>query len=166
MAEETEHEARKFMRILFSECHPFTGYVDTFNSMVYPVMQMLRPEMTGKKEYDAISVACAVWQASCPHDDPEVATIFETHEKAPLGLRTAFDKVVVGRKRFEVGYDEDGFPIKYRQHTNGLHELTTPSGVYHVLEAGKDRGDFVDYKDIFEWLTKNNKKSNGKPPTT
>ncbi|MBI2085366.1 MAG: hypothetical protein HYT71_02535 [Candidatus Aenigmarchaeota archaeon] len=114
--------------------------------------------MTGRKEYDAISAACAVWQASCPHDDPEVSAIFITHEEAPFGLRTAFDKVTVGRKRFEVVYDDDGFPIKYRQHTNGSHELTTPSGVHYVLGAGEDRGDFVGYEEISGWLGKNDKK--------
>lgn len=154
MEDDKSYEAMtlELMHSLFSS-KPFTGFMKLYGPMMSAAQRTFPAPFHGKP-LDQVLVTLAALQlaSSGVSDDTLVEELFRGDSE--LDLPTMLKRAIEEKKIFEMEFDKDGLPLKYRLHTNGVFEYRREDATY-LFESGMEKGTFIPYGVIAQWLRQN-----------
>ncbi|MBI4177393.1 MAG: hypothetical protein HY516_03420 [Candidatus Aenigmarchaeota archaeon] len=146
-----KEESKELMRALFSTSI-FQGYADRFDGVYNEIKDA--HSLQGKPK-DQVLVAFGVFEYLGPRSAEEAMELVFPPGVEHANLHEVYERTIAGRKIFEMQYDSDGLPVSYRPHKNGRHGWRDENGVIHTLETGIEKGDFIGYAEISDWIRQN-----------
>ncbi|MBI3413563.1 MAG: hypothetical protein HY051_05820 [Candidatus Aenigmarchaeota archaeon] len=148
-----DEEARNMMHNLFSS-EVFRGYESSFRTNFQTLRKGVDPKVQ-KKPYEQFLVAFAAFELAGPDNIDEALGIAFPAGVESADFRTVYDRIVTNKNLFEVQYDDSDMPVAYRLHTNGRFGRRDVHGELHILPEGVEKGGFIRYSEIAEWLRQN-----------